>query len=217
MRIRRKPWARAELDACPFFVKEPSENKGNWKEKFAKKQPMNLELGCGKGSFVAQIATMNTDKNYVAVDIKSEMLGLAKRKTEAMFEEKNLPTDNVFLTAYDVERIGDVFDTSDEIERIYINFCNPWSKLKHQKHRLTHTKQLETYKKFLKPGAEIEFKTDDDGLFLSSQRYFDEAGFDIIFITHDLHSENISSIMTEHEKMFSDEGIKIKYLVAKLR
>ncbi len=215
MRIRRKPWAVPELEACGFFIKTPGEHRGAWKKAFSKNQPLHLELGCGKGGFISQIAVKNPEINYIAVDIKSEMLGLAKRNVEREFGKGNFP-QNVLLTSYDVERLSDIFSENDRVERIYINFCNPWPKAKHNKHRLTHTKQLMTYRNFLVDGGEIRFKTDDDGLFLSSQRYFKEAGFDITYITHDLHAEKRpDNILTEHERMFSSDGIKIKYLTAR--
>ena len=126
---------------------------------------------------------------------------------------------NVIITRFDIERINLILDKKDEVERIYINFCNPWPKGKHRKKRLTHSKQLEKYKQFLKPNGEIYFKTDDDGLFESSLIYFEESGFEIIKKTYDLHIEPIfeRNIETEHEKMFSDQGIKIKALIAKLK
>lgn len=213
MRIRRKAWVRPELEQCNFFVDNPMENKGKWNNCFKRMQPMHLELGCGKGTFISKIACKNSNINYIAIDIKSEMLGLTKRNIEKEYSEKNI--DNVLITAYQIELIQDIFDANDVIDRIYINFCNPWPKARHNKKRLTHTKQLEKYKLFLKSRGEIYFKTDDDNLFLASQRYFKEAGFEIEKITYDLHSEeNIDNIETEHEKMFTDKGIKIKALIA---
>ncbi len=116
-----------------------------------------------------------------------------------------------------MERIFEVFGEKDSIERIYINFCNPWPRGKHNKRRLTHTRQLENYKKFLKKDGEIYFKTDDDELFKASQVYLQNSGFAIIAKTYDLHADPIfkENIITEHEKMFSEEGIKIKALIAK--
>ena len=110
-----------------------------------------------------------------------------------------------------------ILEEQDEIERIYINFCNPWPKGKHRKKRLTHTRQLEKYKVFLKENGEIYFKTDDDDLFHSSLLYLEEAGFEVLKKTYDLHAEPIfeKNIETEHEKMFSEQGIKIKALIAK--
>ena len=217
MRMRRKPWARPELDASPIYIKEPLANKGKWKDVFKNKNEIHLELGCGKGSFIANLASENPDINYIAVDIKSEMLGLTKRNIEREYLSKNLEMENICILAYDIERILDVFGEEDGIDRIYINFCNPWPKPRHKKKRLTHERQLEKYIKFLKKGGEIHFKTDDDGLFKDSLTYFKNLGFDIIFETYDLHKENVKNVMTEHEKMFSEEGIKIKAVNAKLR
>ena len=220
MRIRYKKWARPELEASKFYIDNPEELKGKWKEKFKNKNnPIHLELGCGKGQFISNLAVKHQDINYIAIDLVDAMLGLAKRNVEQVYKEKNLEPTNIYLTRFDIERILLILDKKDEIERIYINFCNPWPKGKHRKKRLTHTRQLEKYKEFLKPNAEIYFKTDDDDLFNSSLGYFDETGFEIVKKTYDLHSENIfeENIETEHEKMFSEQGIKIKALIARLK
>ena len=215
MRIRRKAWARPELEECDFFINNPSQNKGTWVSSFSKKQPIHLELGCGKGTFISKLASKTPNINYIAIDIKSEMLGLTKRNIEKEYQELNKTVDNVLITAQQIELIQDIFSKEDVVDRIYINFCNPWPKARHTKKRLTHTRQLEKYKTFLKDGGEIYFKTDDDDLFLASQRYFKEAGFKIEKLTYDLHSENeIDNIETEHEKMFTNQGIKIKALIA---
>ncbi len=214
MRMRRKPWARPELEACDFFIKEPEKKRGIWKYAFEKKeQPIYLELGCGKGSFIGQIAYNNPDINYIGVDIKSDMLGVGRRNIVKIFGDR--PVNNILLTAYNVEQIEKIISEKDAIERIYINFCNPWVREKHKKRRLTHTRQLEHYKSFLKKGGEIYFKTDDDGLFDESLEYFRKSGFDVTYITRDLHNSDVEyNIETEHEKMFSQEGIPIKYCVA---
>ena len=220
MRIRYKKWARPELEASKFYIDNPEELKGKWKEKFKNKNnPIHLELGCGKGQFISKLAVKHQNINYIAIDLVDAMLGLAKRNVEQVYKENNLEPTNIYLTRFDIERILLILDKKDEIERIYINFCNPWPKGKHRKKRLTHTRQLEKYKEFLKPNAEIYFKTDDDDLFNSSLGYFDETGFEIVKKTYDLHSENIfeENIETEHEKMFSEQGIKIKALIARLK
>ena len=220
MRIRFKPWARPELEASYFYEDNPEEYIGKWKKKFKNPdKPLHIELGCGKGSFISELAFRNQDTNYIAIDLVDAMLGLAKRKVEEKYNENNVRVDNLILVRYDIERINNIINLEDEVKRIYINFCNPWPKSKHKKKRLTHTKQLEHYKNFLKPGAEIYFKTDDDGLFNDSLKYFEECGFEILKKTYDLHTEDIfdgRNIITEHEKMFSDEGIKIKALIANL-
>ena len=215
MRIRRKPWARPELEACNFFVevKDAPKYKGKWSDLFLNKNPIHLELGCGKGQFISKIALENPDINYIAVDIKSEMLAVARRNIVKLFGDKDV--DNIKLVAFNIEKISDIFSQDDNIERIYINFCNPWPKDKHKKRRLTHTRQLLQYKDFLEKSKQIHFKTDDDELFNDSIEYFENAGFTINYKTYDLHSENIeSNIVTEHEKMFSEDGCKIKFLIA---
>jgi len=218
MRIRYKKWARPELEASNFYVDNPEEIKGKWKNQFKNPNlPLNLELGCGKGNFIAELASENLDQNYIAIDLVDAMLGLAKRNVEQIYKEKNIEPENVILTRFDIDRILLILSEEDKIDRIYINFCNPWPKGKHRKKRLTHTRQLEKYKTFLKENGEIYFKTDDDGLFNSSLNYFEEAGFIITKKTYDLHSEPDFwyNIETEHEKMFSEQGIKIKALIAR--
>lgn len=218
MRIRTKPWAKKELEECNFYINNPEINKGKWNEYFKNGNPIHMELGCGKGSFIAELATQNLNINYIAVDMIEAMLGLAKRNIESKYNEKNIDEiKNIALVRQNIERIDMMLDKSDIIDRIYINFCNPWPRGKHNKRRLTHTRQLEKYKVFLREGAEIHFKTDDDTLFESSIKYFENSGFEILELTYDLHSENIEdNIETEHEKMFSEQGIKIKRLVAKI-
>ena len=143
------------------------------------------------------------------------MLGLAKRKLEKAYEEKNLTADNIFIFAQNIEQIDSVFDESDVIDRIYINFCNPWPREKHKKRRLTHPRQIMKYKTFLRKGGEIRFKTDDDELFEESLEYFKECGFELKYITYDLHASGFNeNIVTEHENMFTEMGLKIKFLIA---
>ena len=216
MRMRNKPWAKPELEACEWFIREPEGKKGSWNRSFKKEQPLHLELGCGKGGFTAQAAVRDRDINFLAVDIEYKMLGVARRKIAREFEEKGIVPDNILLTAYNIEKIGNILSGDDRVDVIYINFCNPWPRNKHKKHRLTHPRQLMQYREFLPDGGEIRFKTDDDELFEESIGYFGECGFEITYITRDLHSAGYEqNIVTEHEKMFSDEGIKIKFLICK--
>lgn len=217
MRIRYKKWARPELEASKFYIDEPEKMKGKWKEFFKNpNNPLHIELGCGKGQFISNLASENLDKNYIAIDLIDAMLGLAKRNVEQVYTEKNMEPENIVLTRYDIERILQILDKEDKIERIYINFCNPWPKGKHRKKRLTHTRQLEKYKQFLTPNGEIYFKTDDDDLFNSTLLYLEETGFEVKAKTYNLHQEPIfeHNIETEHEKMFTEQGIKIKALIA---
>lgn len=220
MRIRFKAWARPELEASPFYIDNPEEKKGKWKEQFVHPEyPLHLELGCGKGSFIASLASKNCNINYIAIDMVDAMLGLAKRKVEEVYLEEKKAIKNIYLTRYDIERILNILDKQDKIERIYINFCNPWPRGKHRKKRLTHTKQLEKYKQFLVQEGKIYFKTDDDNLFEDTLHYLEESGFSILKKTYDLEKEENfwENIQTEHEKMFMEQGIKIKAVIAKNR
>ncbi|WP_459480391.1 tRNA (guanosine(46)-N7)-methyltransferase TrmB [Clostridium saccharoperbutylacetonicum] len=215
MRMRKKPWARPELEASEFFVINPKEYKGKWRSLFGNDKPIYLELGCGKGTFIAVHGSENPDINYIAVDIKDEVLGLAKRNIEEAYEDKEQSPKNIKLMAQEIGLINEMLSEDDIIDRIYINFCNPWPKKKHKKRRLTHTRQLEQYRMFLKPHGEIYFKTDDDELFEESLEYFEEAKFKIKYITYDLHnSDFVGNVETEHEKMFTEQGIKTKFLIA---
>ena len=216
MRIRHKPWAQPELDASSIYIRNPHECYGKWKEAFENpNQEMHLELGCGRGTFIAKKAVKNPDINYLAIDIKSDMLGYANRNVQHEYMMANRTTNNILMCTFDIERIALIISEEDVFSRIYINFCNPWPKDRHKKRRLTHTKQLTNYKKFLKKGGQIFFKTDDDELFTESLDYFKECGFRLDFITYDMTENSLpDNIITEHEKMFMDEGIKIKGLIA---
>lgn len=218
MRIRYKPWARKELEESKFYREEAEKLRGKWRQEFARtEQPLYIELGCGKGGFISQIACQHPENNYIGIDLVDPMLGLAKRKVEETYQERNREIDNVLLTRFDIERILLILGREDNVDRIYINFCNPWPRGKHHKKRLTHTRQLEKYKEILKKDGYIYFKTDDDNLFEESVGYFEQAGFKIEKITRDLHQEIDfwENIETEHEKMFSEQGIKIKALIAR--
>lgn len=213
MRIRCKPWAKPELEACPFYITDLKAQKGNWNALFPKKQPLRLELGCGKGGFISQEAPANPDYNYIAIDIKNEMLVLAKRKLEEAYAQKDMPLDNVRICIDNIMYLTNCFSEADRIDRIYINFCNPWPKSKHKKRRLTHPRQLVQYRMLL--DGEIWFKTDDDDLFEESLEYFKEAGFRIKQMTRNLHQEpQMRYFETEHEQMFDEMGKTIKFLIA---
>ena len=232
--MKFKPWAREELETSPFYIDNPQEYKNKWKDAFENRQKIHIELGCGKGNFIAKLSKKNKNINYIAIDLVDAMLGMAKRNVEAEYEirkstvaekidneiEKQKIVKNLKLTRYDISRISDIFGKNDKIERIYINFCNPWPRGKHHKKRLTHERQLEQYKEFL--NGEIFFKTDDEGLFNDSLEYLKRCDYKIEKLTYDLEKEERfwngeENIKTEHEKMFEEEGIKIKALIAKLK
>ena len=215
MRIRKKKWAEPELNECRYYVGDPEAYRGRWSEFFGNDKPIELEIGCGKCTFIAEKAKMNPDVNYIAVDIKNDMLGVGRRNIEKLFSETGKSPDNIALVRYNVEQLDKIIAPEDGIAVMYINFCNPWPRLKHNKRRLTYPKKLRMYRGFLTKDGVIYFKTDDDELFEDSVVYFEEAEYNIRYITRDLHnSDIIGNIVTEHEKMFSDEGVPIKYLEA---
>ena len=150
MRIRRKPWARPELAEWENCIDNPAENRGKWHSAFKKDRPLMIELGCGKGGFISKLAVANPDINYIAVDIKSEMLGLAMRNIKREYAEAKREIDNVLIFSQEIMLINKVFSSEDVCERIYINFCNPWPKTHDHKKRLTHNNQLMQYREFLR-------------------------------------------------------------------
>ncbi|MEG2174055.1 MAG: tRNA (guanosine(46)-N7)-methyltransferase TrmB [Oscillospiraceae bacterium] len=213
MRMRKKPWARPELAACDFVVDQPSLLKNRWQEAFAHPAPLWLELGCGKGAFLATMSRMHPDVNFLGIDLKSEVLVLAKRKAEALAQEQ--PIDNLRLAIYEIECITESLGPLDAVERVYINFCNPWPKARHHKHRLTHTRQLKKYTTFLGENAHLFFKTDDDELFEDTLQYFIESEFSLLTVQADLPADHpAAAVQTEHEQMFRSQGLAIHYIEA---
>lgn len=211
MRLRKKRWARPELEESNLFITDAFEHSGKWNEVFGNNNPIYLELGCGRGKFLSTSAQLNPKINYIGIDLKDEVMIYTLRKL------KDAEIENGRIIPMNIMRMDGVFGPS-EIDRIYINFCNPWPKLRHNKRRLTHTGFLNMYKKFLKPESEIWFKTDDRGLFEDSRVYFDECGFEIIYETYDLaNSDFEQNITTEYEAKFTALGMKTMFLIAKLR
>ena len=220
MRIRKKKWAEPELSVCNFYVKNPEENAGKWMQAFKKEQHGSVpkyNVNVITGNILSVLK--NPDKNIIALDIKVDMLGVGRRTIVKLFEDAGKTQDditNLLLVKYNVEMLDKIITADDKIDRLFINFCNPWPRAKHKKRRLTYYKKLEMYKTFLKPDSEIRFKTDDDELFDESLEYFEQSGYEILYLTRDLHASDVTdNIETEHEKMFSEEGIKIKYLIAR--
>lgn len=208
MRLRRKPWARPELLQSELFIENPREFKGSWNKVFNNNNEICLELGCGKGRFISNIAQKNKDKNFIAIDLKDEVLVYVKRKCE----ELNL--ENVRILSFDINYINEIFEKG-EVSDIYLNFSTPWPKTKHHKRRLTHPRFLNKYLEFINSNSKIMLKTDHELFFLDSIEYLNENGFDILYKTMDLHNEEIENIMTEYEEKFLNKGMKIMYLTAK--
>ena len=214
MRMRFKPYAGPELAACPFCVDEPMQNKGRWNEQFARPaQPLMLELGCGKGKFLAQMAVAHPENNYIGIDITAKVLILTKRNIDRAYAQAGREVDNVRILTHDIERIRSMMGEGDRVSRIYINFCNPWTKRpKYAKRRLTHPRQLMQYREFLVDGGEIWFKTDDTALFTESLPYFEACGFELCYKTEDLHAAGVKpNYISEHEMKFTALGVPIKF------
>lgn len=212
MRMRKKTWARPELAECAYFTDAPEPFRGKWAVRFGEKRPLWLDLGCGKCVFLAELARRYPESNILGVDISYDILGVGRRNIEAAVPGPK----NVQLVFFNIEKLAEMIAPEDQVQRIYINFCNPWPKKKHHKRRLTYPRQLEMYKTLLAEDGEIWFKTDNDDLFEESLVYFEEAGYEILAMTRDLHAENDpENIESEHEIMFTREGICTKALKAR--
>ncbi len=202
MRMRHKPWALPEMKEDTKFFLNPTEIKGKWQAEFANDQPIDLELGCGKGDFIRELARQNPTRNYLALDLKNDVLVYTLRK----INEEGLT--NIRVISMKAEDLDQVFDQG-EISRIYINFANPWPKASHNKRRLTHPRFLGLYRLFTKTDDVIEFKTDDEGLYIDSLEYFPQAGYEITYQTDDLPGDDPGNIQTEYETKFRTFGMPI--------
>ena len=211
MHMRKKKWARPELDACPWFVPDPSAVCGHWAERFADPSlPLEVELGCGKGVSTAQMAADNPGTRYVALDVSPDVLGEARRNIVRAYGDR--PVDNIVLTRADAAQAGSYFAPEDGVRRIHLSFSNPWPRPRHRKRRLTHPRQLMQYRTFLPVGGEIWFKTDDDPLFDDTLVYMELCGFDTAYLTRDLHASGFQpNYVSEHERMYTAQGVPIKF------
>ena len=213
MHMRTKKWAKPELAVCPYFTDEPETKRGRWRAQFEREQPLYLELGCGKGVSTAAMVKDNPTINYVAVDITCNVLGDTRRNIEKAFDGE--PVKNVMIARYDISYIEKVFAPEDRVERIYINFCNPWTKRpKYAKRRLTHGNFLKLYRKVLKDGGQTHFKTDNAPLFAWSVEEIPQFGFALSEVTDDLHANGAVGVMTDYEAKFHELGTPIHRLVA---
>ena len=205
MRLRKKPHTDEKLQAFADFV-----TVGDVQPIIPDAaRELYVELGTGKGDFITQIAERNPQINFIGLEVEKTCVLSAARKVR----EKNL--SNVRLIVFDVENISELF-SAHEVDRLYINFCDPWPKKRHAKRRLTHVRFLEMYRKILKAGGEIYFKTDNRGLFDFSLEQFAEAGLDVRDVTNNLHAnEPTENIRTEYENKFSAAGVPINFCVVK--
>jgi len=214
MRLRNIKGCREVIAASPFVV-APDENarisfqdscdwpvKGHWQEVFGNDHPLRIEIGMGKGAFLMELARRNPDINYVGIEKYSSVLLRAVQKQE----EEQLP--NIRLIRMEAEYIADVFGP-EEVDRIYLNFSDPWPKASHAGRRLTSSRFLARYEKILKKEGVIEFKTDNQELFDFSLEEIDPKRWELLAVTRDLHKDpqlSRGNIMTEYEQRFSGEG-----------
>ena len=183
--------------------KNPEELKGKWNELFGNDNPIHIEIGCGKGQFVTGMAEKNPDINYVAIDVVPDVLVIAFEKATAA------EVSNVRFIIADANKLEEYFEQF-EISRVYLNFSDPWKKNKQAKRRLTHKNFLDIYKKLLRNGDYIYFKTDNRPLFEFSLNSFAAENFKMQNITFDLHNSGYEgNVMTEYETRFSEQGLPI--------
>ena len=209
MRLRHIKGAEEEIAESPYVVQEPKELKGKWHEFFGNNNPIRIEVGMGKGKFIMELAEKNPDVNYIGIERYSSVLlrGLQKRA--------EMDISNIYFMRIDALELAEVFD-AEEVDRIYLNFSDPWPKDRHAKRRLTSDRFLPIYDQILKKDGIIEFKTDNQGLFNYSMESIPEAGWNIDAATYDLHNSwmNEGNVMTEYEIKFSSEGNPICKLIA---
>ncbi len=210
MRLRNVPGAREVMVENQYVFTEPEGMKGTWSEVFNNNNPVRIEIGMGKGRFVSTLAQLNPDINYVGIEKYSSVLLRAVEKQD----ELNLP--NLRFIRMDAEAITEVFDRG-EVDRIYLNFSDPWPKDRHAKRRLTSRQFFERYNIILKKDGQVEFKTDNRPLFDFSVEEVKEAGWQLRAVTYDLHNDAKlceGNVMTEYEERFSAAGNPICKLIA---
>ena len=210
MRLRNIPGARETIAESEFVIHNEEEYKGKWKEVFGNDNPIHLEIGTGKGSFIMESARRNPDINYIGIEKNSRVL---LRALEKMEEEEPRLTNLVFIRM-DAEYIENVFE-KDEIDNIFLNFSDPWPKERTAKRRLTSDRFLKRYTNIMKTSGRVTFKTDNIDLFNYSVETAKECNWNILVETRDLHKSeyNEGNIMTEYEKKFSQLGNKINMMI----
>ncbi|MCR4788848.1 MAG: tRNA (guanosine(46)-N7)-methyltransferase TrmB [Lachnospiraceae bacterium] len=212
MRLRNIPGSRDVIAESEYVIHDHRAVKGCWENVFGNDKPIRIEIGMGKGRFICELASLHPEINYVGIEKYSSVLLRAIQKQE----ENQFP--NLKFIRMDAEEIAEVF-AKDEVDRIYLNFSDPWPKDRHAKRRLPSRQFLSRYDQFLKKDGVIEFKTDNRVLFDYAVEEAKEAGWKIDEITYDLHNDpkmNEGNIMTEYEERFSQMGNPIyKYIISR--
>lgn len=213
MRLRNIPRADGTIQNHAAAIKRPDAQKGCWRQVFGNKNPIHIEIGMGKGSFLLNMAIAHPEINFVGIERYSSVLLRALEKFDTD-EFKMLK--NVRFVCMDARDVGEVF-ANGEVEKIYLNFSDPWPKSRHAKRRLTSREFLSRYETILVKGGWIEFKTDNTELFNFSLEEVREAGWHLEYYTYDLHHHekmNKGNIMTEYEEKFSSKGNPINKMIA---
>lgn len=210
MRLRNIPGARDAIAASPWVIHEPEKKCGLWKSVFENDHPLHLEIGTGKGRFIMQLAQEHPEINYIGIEKYSSVL------LRCLEKQEELQLQNLVFIRGDAELLNTYF-AEGEIEKIYLNFSDPWPKERHARRRLPSSEYLRRYDRILAQGGVIEFKTDNKELFEFAVDEVTQSAFEIAQITRDLHNDpvmNVGNIMTEYEEKFSKKGNKIcKYIL----
>ena len=201
MRVRNRKGATELLEAHPqYVILNPADAKGRWQEIFGNDHPIHVEVGSGKGAFVSGMAKANPEINYIGIDIQKSVLSYAL--------DKVLATDvpNIKLLWVDGSDLTDYFEEG-EIDRLYLNFSDPWPKKRHEKRRLTYQSFLAIYQQILPENGEIHFKTDNCGLFEYSLVSISQYGMKLKGVWLDLHASDFEdNVLTEYEQKFANKG-----------
>ena len=207
MRMRKKPNLAARMERCGrLLIQNPQEYRGRWRQLMPRAQELRLELGCGKGRFTAQTAQQNPQALYIALERVPDAMVIAMERC------MELGLTNVFFIDGDAALLRDYF-APDEVDLLYINFCDPWPGVKHARRRLTHENFLVLYRGILRLGGEIHFKTDNRDLFEYSLFQFPKAGYALSQVTRDLHGQGVQGVMTDYEEKFHQLGTPINRCV----
>ncbi|MFE7063979.1 tRNA (guanosine(46)-N7)-methyltransferase TrmB [Sutcliffiella sp. NPDC057660] len=212
MRFRNKPWAKDYIAENAYYcIPNPEEHKGKWAVLFGNSNPIHIEVGTGKGTFITEMAKANPEINYVGIELfESVIVKALERAVEA-----DIP--NVKLLNVDAKELTGIFEKG-EVNQVYLNFSDPWPKGRHEKRRLTYKDFLDLYKTVLVEQGEIHFKTDNRGLFEYSLMSFSSYGLLLKYVSLDLHNSDFEgNIMTEYEEKFSSLGqpiyrCEVKYM-----
>ena len=208
MRLKNVKGANEIIIKGRYYAEDPYINKSNWNKVFNNNNPIYIEIGIGKGKFIVENALKYPNINFIGIEKYDSVLVRAIQKSN------ELELNNLKLVRMDAKRIEEVFD--HEVDRIYLNFSDPWPKDRHYKRRLTSYVFLDKYEHIFKNNKYIIMKTDNIDLFNFSLESLTNHGYNIEFMTNDLHSLNdIDNIMTEYEEKFSNKGIKINKLIAR--